>query len=78
LSSIITPLTYSIAESSLYGVLSLIIAVVLLGLLIYKESLLFSRRPSLVLSRRALNVVIAPLLIAFSMMALVSLTNVRF
>lgn len=73
----VTASTYSLlANSSLYATLSLILAVTLLVLLVYKEILLFSRHPNLVTSRRALNIIITPLLIGFLLIALVSLANV--
>jgi hypothetical protein len=74
---LVTASTYAvIAESSLYDALSLILAVTLLVLLIYKEILIFSRHPNLVTSRRALNIIITPLLVGFLMIALVSLANI--
>jgi hypothetical protein len=77
MSSIVTPSTYTLLEiSTLYDIFSLALAVTLLILLIYKEILMFSRRVSQILSRRALNVVIVPFIIVFFMIALVNLANI--
>lgn len=76
MTSTVTTTTVTTVTTAFFASLALIVAVTLVFLLIKKELLSSATHPLAVSLRRALNVAIVPLLLAFGMIAVVSVLQV--
>jgi hypothetical protein len=76
MTSTVTTATVSTLASAFFASLALIVAVVLVFLLVKKEFLTASSHPVAASLRRALNAAVVPLVMAFGMIAFISVLQV--
>lgn len=76
MTSTVTTATVSTVTTAFFASLALIVAVTLVILLVKKEFLTASTHPVAISLRRALNVAIVPLVLAFGLIAVISVLQV--